>query len=165
MPEQKRQPGWYPDPSGQPELHYFDGNAWTGKNRPFVNEPKMPLSPIRQQASSVNPRWIIAVAVIGLPIIVRLISGHGSTHSVTPANILPAIVVPSNSDTYLDAVKQNYFAKNFTDGQLLAEGRKVCDAAAHHPDQALENMVRHDLSVSDTAAIFVVINAKILLGC
>lgn len=29
-------PGWYPDPKGQPQERYWDGHAWTEQTRPMV---------------------------------------------------------------------------------------------------------------------------------
>lgn len=29
-------PGWYPDPHGQPCDRYWDGHGWTDKTRPMV---------------------------------------------------------------------------------------------------------------------------------
>lgn len=33
------QPGWYPDPSGQPVQRYFDGFEWSAHTAPVVVQP------------------------------------------------------------------------------------------------------------------------------
>ena len=44
-------PGWYPDAAGQPILHWWDGQRWTGDIRPPAGEP----SPLPQWARQTRP--------------------------------------------------------------------------------------------------------------
>lgn len=30
------EPGWYPDPEGEPKERYWDGRGWTDRTRPMV---------------------------------------------------------------------------------------------------------------------------------
>lgn len=66
-------PGWYPDTSGQPILHWWDGQRWTGDIRPpagtpsplpvwarqssFTPAPRQPAFTPAQQSTQPDPRW------------------------------------------------------------------------------------------------------------
>ena len=60
---------------------------------------------------------------------------------------------------------QQYFARSFTDSQLLKEGYRVCNAAASYSDDSLYDIVASDLRVSTTAGAALVGAAKVGLGC
>jgi hypothetical protein len=49
-------PGWYPDAAGQPILHWWDGQRWTGDIRPPAGEPSPLPQWARQTAPTPAPR-------------------------------------------------------------------------------------------------------------
>lgn len=83
------------------------------------------------------------------------------------AIVAVCLAAPAHADDsiYLELMHSQYFTRAFTDGQLLAEGHKVCDYAGRYSDDALEQMVIRDMAVSAMAAQTLVIYAHSGLGC
>ena len=71
----------------------------------------------------------------------------------------------ADADAYLSTLHEDYWARSFSDSQLLDEGYKVCDLTASSDDETLFNMVQSDLGVSETAAAALVGAAIGGLGC
>ncbi len=73
-------PGWYPDPSGQPALRWWDGTAWTS----HLAQPQPPMAPRRQRGQVVTQAgpfelagwwlrlagYVIDSIVVGVPLLV-----------------------------------------------------------------------------------------------
>lgn len=89
-----------------------------------------------------------------------------STLLIVPVVAL-TLATPAMADdnAYLRAIRSDYFARNFTDAQLLAEGHKVCDMNAKATDEQLFSMVASDLGVATSAAASLVGIARGGLGC
>ncbi|SHU12720.1 Protein of uncharacterised function (DUF732) [Mycobacteroides abscessus subsp. abscessus] len=104
-------------------------------------------------------------AVIATGIVILRLGGSqpGLFNDVPAVPALPAVSVPSPGSAYLETMRQQYFAQNYTDQQLLAEGYKVCNA--HFSQEQLLRMVQADMGVSLTGAAILVGAAQGGLGC
>jgi hypothetical protein len=71
---------------------------------------------------------------------------------------VPAIALvvagPANADdeNFLDEIRHDYFTHSFTNQGLLLEGHKICDLAGRTSDDALQDIARSDLGISQAAA-------------
>jgi uncharacterized RDD family membrane protein YckC len=79
-PPTRPPPGWYPDPSGQPALRWWDGTAWTA----HLAQPQPPIAPARLRAQIVTQAgpfelagwwlrlagYVIDSIVVGVPLFV-----------------------------------------------------------------------------------------------
>ncbi len=54
--------GWYPDPSGTPQLRYFDGNNWTDKFAPLAITP--PVAPKKNRKALLSVVGAFAVLIL-----------------------------------------------------------------------------------------------------
>lgn len=113
------QPGWYPDPYGNPSIHrYFDGAAWTARTQPSGPAagvagatPPAESAPAAQPPSSgppakarVNPIvWVIGAVIGGLVIVglvatmLLLTNPKPTTTSSPSARVTVAAPVTSSS--------------------------------------------------------------------
>lgn len=99
-----QQPGWFPDPGGQPQTERFwDGSAWTTATRPANGPTPGPGGPSGPARKPAKPAIIIAAVLAGLLIIggvvgvLLLRTGGGETGTVapvTPAPVTPAAPAP-----------------------------------------------------------------------
>ncbi|MEO3758101.1 DUF2510 domain-containing protein [Mycobacterium sp. B14F4] len=54
-------PGWYPEPSGEPSLRYYDGSRWTERTSPRPNRG--------------TPKWVWAAVAAGVCVVLAVVVG------------------------------------------------------------------------------------------
>src|SRR3954447_7969768 len=84
-------PGWYPEPSGQSGMRWWDGTRWTGHTapaRPPVDPTPPPIDPTPPVGTTRMKAWPWVVAGLGVLLLVlvgrRRLDGGGSLHHRRP---------------------------------------------------------------------------------
>jgi Host cell surface-exposed lipoprotein/Protein of unknown function (DUF2510)/Glucodextranase, domain B len=145
-------PGWYPDPLGQGEARYWDGNRWTLEYRDDPPPQPVPTSPSEVPASaavasgatregqpSAQDRWreipkgariaIVIGAIIVLLAIIGAAAGSGSKKTTTTASAETSVATPPTPAAPPVALKLDTGDYSVTSSHTTLHGTTTAGAA------------------------------------